>query len=163
MTKRKKASSPSRRAHGGHIPALSRAAGAARERSTVGRRDPDAGDPAVPPQASPQAELQAAPQAELQAAPQPPAQAVTLTLPAECTVAGAIGLKEQLGGVIGHGQVTLDIGSLQRIDTAAVQLLACFVRERVEGGRETEWQGSAPVLGTAAQLLGLTSMLKLPA
>lgn len=155
MTKRKKASSPSRRAHGGHIPALSRAAGAARERSTVGRRDPDAGDPAVPPQASPQAELQAAPQA--------PPQAVTLTLPAECTVAGAIGLKEQLGGVIGHGQVTLDIGSLQRIDTAAVQLLACFVRERVEGGRETEWQGSAPVLGTAAQLLGLTSMLKLPA
>jgi hypothetical protein len=42
-------------------------------------------------------------------------------------------------------------------------VLAAFVRERADSGRTVEWQGTAPVLTTAAQLLGLTSILKLPA
>jgi len=88
----------------------------------------------------------------------------TLRLPAECTVSGAAALKEQLAGLIDDPlSVTLDITSLQRIDTAALQVITAFVRERAGQGRPLEWHGSQPVLTTAAQLLGLTSLLKLPA
>jgi len=41
--------------------------------------------------------------------------------------------------------------------------MTAFVRERAGHGRTVEWQGTAPVLATAAQLLGLTSLLRLPA
>lgn len=113
-----------------------------RDRSSVGKTDPNIGPPAA------------------SAPPHP--QLIELTLPAECTISSATALKEQLGGAMGHPQVALDIDSLQRIDTAAMQLLASFVRERAAGGLDTGWQGSAPVLGTAARLLGLTTVLKLP-
>ena len=88
----------------------------------------------------------------------------TLALAAECTVAGAGSLKERLAGLLDEPQaVTLDVTALQRIDTAGLQVITAFVRERAGLGRQVEWQGTAPVLATAAHLLGLTSLLKLPA
>jgi phospholipid transport system transporter-binding protein len=59
--------------------------------------------------------------------------------------------------------VGLEVGSLQRIDTAAVQLLAAFVRDRRAAGLPFEWRGRAPALDAAAGLLGLRGMLELPA
>lgn len=88
----------------------------------------------------------------------------TFSLPAECTVASAVALKEQLARLLDEPRpVTLDISTLQRIDTAALQVITAFVRERTGNGHAVEWRGTAPVLVTAAQLLGLTSLLKLPA
>jgi ABC-type transporter Mla MlaB component len=88
----------------------------------------------------------------------------TLALGAECTVSDAGSLKESLAGLLDQPQaVTLDITALQRIDTAGMQVITAFVRERAGHGRQVEWQGTAPVLATAAHLLGLTSLLKLPA
>jgi ABC-type transporter Mla MlaB component len=55
------------------------------------------------------------------------------------------------------------MSALQRIDTAGLQVITAFVRERTGNGRMVEWQGTAPVLASAAQLLGLTSLLRLPA
>jgi len=79
-------------------------------------------------------------------------------------VAEAASLKERLAALLDEPQpVTLDVAALQRIDTAGLQLITAFVRERAGAGRAVEWQGTAPVLMTAAQLLGLTSLLKLPA
>ena len=79
-------------------------------------------------------------------------------------VSDASALKERLAGLLDEPlPVTLDIASLQRIDTAGLQVITAFVRERAVHGRLVEWQGSAPVLVTAAQLLGLTTLLKLPA
>jgi ABC-type transporter Mla MlaB component len=79
-------------------------------------------------------------------------------------VSDAASLKERLAVLIGEPRpVTLDITALQRIDTAGLQLIVAFVRDRAGQGRTVEWQGSAPVLATAAQLLGLTSLLQLPA
>ncbi len=148
MKKRNKASSSAaRRARKADIPAPKRAAGAARVKS-VKNRDPDPGDRTAAQGSAP--------------APFPPS--TTLSLPAECTVSGASALKEQLAGLFDEPDtVTLDITSLQRVDTAALQVIAAFVRERTGNGRPVEWQGSAPGLATAAQLLGLTSLLKLPA
>jgi len=88
----------------------------------------------------------------------------TLALAAECTVSDAGSLKESLARLVDQPQaVTLDVTALQRIDTAGLQVIIAFVRERAGHGRLVEWQGTAPVLATAAHLLGLTSLLKLPA
>jgi ABC-type transporter Mla MlaB component len=99
--------------------------------------------------------------------PTPPVQEpapTTFTLSAECMVSEAAALKEHLTPLLEEQlPVKLDVSALQRIDTAGLQVLTAFVRERTSHGREVEWQGTAPVLVTAAQLLGLTSLLKLPA
>jgi ABC-type transporter Mla MlaB component len=90
--------------------------------------------------------------------------AATLALPAECMVAEAASLRQSLAALLNEPQpVTLDVAALQRIDTAGLQVITAFVRERGASGRSVEWQGTAPVLSTAAQLLGLTSLLNLPA
>jgi ABC-type transporter Mla MlaB component len=79
-------------------------------------------------------------------------------------VSDAGSLKENLAALLDQPlPVTLDITALQRIDTAGLQVIAAFVRERTGRGRSVEWQGTAPVLTTAARLLGLTSLLRLPA
>jgi phospholipid transport system transporter-binding protein len=86
-----------------------------------------------------------------------------LALPAECTAAEADSLKTALVHRLAEPRcVTLEVCSLQRIDTAGLQLLAAFVRDRRTAGRRVEWRGRAPVLDAAAGLLGLRSMLELP-
>ena len=147
MKKRKKAPSPAARsARSRPLSAPSRAVGATR--ATKSQRT-QGSDPS-----------------KRKAAPPPVAEkpSTTLTLAAECTVSGASTLKEQLAGLLEEPlPVTLDITALQRIDTAGLQVITAFVRDRAGHGRQVEWQGSAPVLVTAAQLLGLTTLLKLPA
>jgi len=137
MTKRKKATpAASRPTRGGHLLGPPRAAGAARKRT--------------PP----------SPVEKLSTPPVSPG----LTLAAECLVCGASSLKDGLAGLLDEPlPVTFDITALQRIDTAGLQVITAFVRERATHGRTVEWKGTAPVLATAAQLLGLTSLLKLPA
>ena len=138
MTKRKKATSAaSRTPRGGHLLGPPRAAGAARQET--------------PPQSV----------EKKTAVEKPPA---TLALAGECMISDASSLKQRLAALLDEPlPVTLDITALQRIDTAGLQVIAAFVRERTGNGRLVEWQGAAPVLATAAQLLGLTSLLRLPA
>ncbi len=82
---------------------------------------------------------------------------------AECTVADAGALKSGLAKLLDDpGAVTLDIGAVQRIDTAGLQVIATFVRESESLGRAVEWRGAAPALTAAAKLLGLSALLKLP-
>jgi len=82
---------------------------------------------------------------------------------AECTVADASSLKAGLTKLLDDsGVVTLDVSAVQRIDTAGLQVIATFIRERESHGRQVEWRGTAPALAAAAKLLGLTSFLKLP-
>ena len=86
-----------------------------------------------------------------------------LTLTAECTVAEAEALKSQLMRRLDEsGPVTVDVSALQRIDTAGLQLLAAFVRDRRTAGRKVEWHGRAAALDAAVGLLGLHDMLELP-
>ena len=86
-----------------------------------------------------------------------------LTLTAECTVAEAEALKSQLMCRLDESEpVTVDVSALQRIDTAGLQLLAAFVRDRRTAGRKVEWHGRAAALDAAVGLLGLHDMLELP-
>ena len=139
MTKRKKANTaPLQPTHGGHL------LGPPRQTSTA-RASAPAQSVETPPSTT--------------AAP-----CTTLALAAECLVSGASTLKESLAGLLDEPQpITLDITTLQRIDTAGLQVLTAFVRERASHGRTVEWRGTAAALTNAAQLLGLTSLLKLPA
>lgn len=140
MTKRKKANTaPLQPTHGGHL---------------LG-----------PPRETPTARA-SAPAQSVETPPTPAApQTASLALEAECLVsAGASTLKESLAGLLDEPQpITLDITALQRIDTAGLQVLTAFIRERAGHGRTVEWRGTAPALTSAAQLLGLTSLLRLPA
>lgn len=82
---------------------------------------------------------------------------------AECTVADAGSLKAGLAKLLDEsGVVTLDIGAVQRIDTAGLQVITTFVRERESHGRQVQWRGNAPAISNAAKLLGLSALLKLP-
>jgi ABC-type transporter Mla MlaB component len=144
MNKRKKASSSaSRSTRGGHLlgPPRGKARAAKLNRTKVS--------------ADPGGDLKVAPGKE-------PA-SNTLALAAECTVSDAGSLKESLAGLVDQPQaVTLDVSALQRIDTAGLQVITAFVLERAANGRPVEWHGTAPALATAAQLLGLTFIFKLP-
>ena len=85
-------------------------------------------------------------------------------LPAECVVSGAGSLKADLARIIGCAEpVTLDAEQVQRIDTAALQVVASFVQERDKDGHATVWMGGAQALVSAAKLLGLSEILRLPA
>ena len=138
MTKRKKATSAATRTpRGEHLLGPPRAARAARKET--------------PPQS-----VETNPAVE-----KPPA---TLALAGECMISEAGSLKQKLAALLDEPlPVTLDITALQRIDTAGLQVITAFVRERAGHGRLVEWQGAAPALASAAQLLGLTSLLRLPA
>ncbi|MHB8811860.1 MAG: STAS domain-containing protein [Steroidobacteraceae bacterium] len=86
-----------------------------------------------------------------------------LSLAVDCTVAEADSLKSELACRLNESApVTLDVSALQRIDTAGLQLLAAFVRDRRTAGRAVAWRGRAAALEAAAGLLGLQDMLELP-
>ena len=85
-----------------------------------------------------------------------------MILPADCTVAQADTLKSELVRRLQQaGPLTVDVSALERIDTAGLQLLAAFVRDRRVAGRALAWRGRAPALEAAAALLGLHGMLEL--
>ena len=84
-------------------------------------------------------------------------------LSADCTVATSTALKSGLLEILRDpAPVTLDIASVQRIDTAGIQLIAAFVRERDALGLQVEWRGAASAFTSAARLLGVAASLRLP-
>ena len=85
-----------------------------------------------------------------------------LILQSECTLASAAELKETLCELLGRsGTVALDGAAVERIDTATLQLLAAFVRDRRLAGGTLQWRATSPALRSAAQLLGMEAMLLL--
>jgi anti-anti-sigma regulatory factor len=86
-----------------------------------------------------------------------------VVLSADCTVAASAALKAGLLAVLQHpAAVTLDIASVQRIDTAGIQLVTAFVRERESIGLQVQWRGTGPAFTSAARLLGVAAALSLP-
>lgn len=85
-----------------------------------------------------------------------------LALEPDCTLAEAEPLQRALTALLEQPRtVTLDAGAVQRIDTAALQLLAAFVRDRRLAGRTTEWRATDQTVEPAARLLGIDGMLGL--
>lgn len=72
-------------------------------------------------------------------------------------------LRTLVGELDGSGPVRLEVGPLERIDTATLQLLAAFVRDLGTAARPVEWVSRSDVLERAARSLGLADALALPA
>jgi len=59
--------------------------------------------------------------------------------------------------------IELDGREVERVDTAALQLLTLFKREVAARGGTLRWMGASDALDEAAGLLGLAKTLELPA
>ncbi|SRR5581483_3091264 len=57
----------------------------------------------------------------------------------------------------------IDTGGLERLDTAALQLLVAFGRIARERGLHLRWSSVGQTLRSSAELLGLAAALELPA
>lgn len=57
--------------------------------------------------------------------------------------------------------VVLDAHDVSRIHTAALQLFCMFCQDRRSAGRETRWSQPSEALRSAANLLGVTTLLSL--
>lgn len=78
------------------------------------------------------------------------------SLPAECTLADVHGLKSQLTALLKtQDPVCVDVSGLRRIDTASLQLLAAFARDRRASRLAVDLRGESTVFEEAVRLLGL--------
>jgi len=85
-----------------------------------------------------------------------PVRGGALSLQAECTLAEAEGLQLRLAKRLHDVKpVTLELGAVRRIDTATMQLLAAFVRDRTASERPVRVGQVSPTFLEAARLLGL--------
>ena len=87
-----------------------------------------------------------------------------VALPSNSTVKDAAALKTALLKVVElTATVALDVRSVERVDTATLQLLCAFVRDRAARNLGVQWLGCPPAIFESAGVLGVQSMLALPA
>lgn len=92
-----------------------------------------------------------------------PPVATTIALGANCSVRDAVALKSSLCAVVEiQDSVVLDAAAVERVDTATIQLLCAFARERAAHDRGIVWRDVPAALREAARLLGVQSLLGLP-
>lgn len=83
-----------------------------------------------------------------------------LALPLECTLAGAEDLKLNLAGHMHREEeITLDVSRVRRIDSASMQLIAVFVRDRRSREHPVHVGGESSAFAEASRLLGLDALL----
>ena len=88
---------------------------------------------------------------------------VRVGMPADFRMAEVTDMHRQLGTVLDAKQIVLDGGAVDRVDTAALQLLVVFQREAQKRGSQVNWAGVSAPLHDAASQLGLAQVLALPA
>lgn len=87
-----------------------------------------------------------------------------LTLSSHCTIKDAAALKQELCAIANEpGEVTLDVGSIERIDTPSMQLLCAFARDRAQRNQKVAWKGESQSWQEAVRLLGTSALLGLSA
>jgi ABC-type transporter Mla MlaB component len=88
-----------------------------------------------------------------------PAPSATVPLGTDCTIEHAPALHKQLGKLLpNRACVTLDFSALKRCDTAGLQVLVAFIRERREAGRPLEMKGVQDSFLATAKLVGLSAL-----
>lgn len=77
-------------------------------------------------------------------------------------IAGAAQLQQQLNGVLlSKTPVALDAANVERVDTAALQVLTAFFKDAEAANLTVQWQHASEALTNAARLLGLGPSLHL--
>lgn len=92
-----------------------------------------------------------------------PADHALVALPADCRMSAQAGLMADLLKALDEHAIVLDGHAVEHIDTAALQLLALFRREVAARGGAVSWREPSGALHDAAGLLGLSTLLELPA
>ncbi|HUA81531.1 MAG TPA: STAS domain-containing protein [Dyella sp.] len=86
-----------------------------------------------------------------------------IAIPADCRIADVGDLHKQLRGALESPHIVLDGTAVDRVDTAALQLLVAFQHEAQKRTRQVNWVGASVPLHDAATQLGLAQVLALPA
>jgi phospholipid transport system transporter-binding protein len=94
----------------------------------------------------------------------PPAIAVgvgsVVALPENCTLRDALAMKQELLNMKDiAAAVTIEIAAVKRIETANLQVIAAFVRDRRIAGLTVTWSGASDAMSQAVKLLGLETLL----
>ena len=89
--------------------------------------------------------------------------AIEIGLPADCRMAAQTALLGELLGALDAPATQIDGRAVERVDTAALQLLTLFRREALSRGSTVSWRGASSILCEAAGVLGLAKALDLPA
>ena len=82
-----------------------------------------------------------------------------IALASHCTVKDAAALKLDLCAIADEADVTLDVGAVERIDTATMQLLCAFVRDRSLREQKVTWKGESECWRNAVRVLGAGELL----
>lgn len=113
--------------------------------------------PAPAPAAMPTGMIEAA------VAPPPAGDPAQLRLETSCTLREASDLHFSMLAVRQDAQVfSIDGSAVERVDTAGLQLLACFARARVAAGGTISWTAVSPELARCASRLGMEEVLGMP-
>ena len=89
-----------------------------------------------------------------------PANEPVVVLSANCSVKDAASLKTSLCAVANESAaVTLDASAVERVDTATMQLLCAFARDRIARKQSIVWRGQSQALLDAIRLLGVGALL----
>jgi phospholipid transport system transporter-binding protein len=84
------------------------------------------------------------------------ATSASATFPADFTIAHTADVKKKLARVFAQpAAVTLDLSAIRRIDTAGLQVLTAFIRDRRAAGRPVACSGASESFTVTAQMLGL--------
>ena len=90
-----------------------------------------------------------------------PASGSRAAIGADCTIEHAPALQKQLAKVLAdRARVTLDFSAVKRCDTAGMQVLAAFIRERRGAGRDIELAGMSENFLATVKLLGLAALFE---
>ncbi|MBB6186221.1 STAS domain-containing protein [Rhodanobacter sp. MP7CTX1] len=89
--------------------------------------------------------------------------AAVIGLPADCRMAELPALRDQFLLALAAPLSTLEASGVERVDTAALQLLVAFHRDALARGQQVAWASVSAPLRDAAERLGLTKTLALPA
>ena len=90
------------------------------------------------------------------------ADATHVTLEAVFGVTDARSLYDKLGAALaGTAPIVVDGTRVERVDAAAMQILAIFCRTARERGLALEWRKPSAGLQQAAQILGLQSIFEM--
>jgi phospholipid transport system transporter-binding protein len=86
-----------------------------------------------------------------------------LKLAAQCTLREASDFKACLLECLEQqGDVVIDAAAVERIDTAALQLLVAFSRDLADSGRSLSWSAASSELRRATRQLGIDAVLAVP-
>jgi ABC-type transporter Mla MlaB component len=90
------------------------------------------------------------------------AASAVIELPAQCLLRDAVEYRQRFLDCVEVDSVMVDVGAVDRIDTAFIQVLLAFVRTRATTKRVITWQRVSQEFGASVNLLGVRSVLALP-